>query len=265
MSFRSGIYAGDVIHTRLRPRQHRLRYRVFSVLLDLDELETLDGALRLFSVNRRGLFSFRDSDHGSGDKGGLKDWVSGQLGSAGVETDDLRVTMLCYPRILGYVFNPLTVYFCYGPADDLRAVVYEVCNTFHERHAYVIPVTGGQGTRITHDCGKDLYVSPFVPMDCHYHFSLDPPADKVRVAITESDQEGTLLYAAFRGARRPLTDRELARAFVRYPLMTLKVTAAIHWEALRLFIKRVPVHRHARARNPRSTTIVANAHRPEPR
>lgn len=265
MSLTSSIYAGTVVHTRLRPRKHNLRYSVFSLLLDLDELPVLDRSLRLFSVNRRGLFSFWQKDHGDGTPNGLKQWVAGQLSNASITTDGLNVRVLCYPRIFGYVFNPLTVYFCYGPENDLRAVIYEVCNTFHERHAYIIPADGEDGGQISHSCNKDLYVSPFVPMNCRYDFSVRTPAEQVRIAIKESDADGMFLYAMFQGRHSPLTDRGLAKAFLRYPLMTLKVTAAIHWEALRLWLKRVPVHRHARAASPRASTIVAHRTRTETR
>lgn len=265
MNVTSSIYAGTVVHTRSRPKRHNLRYRVFSLLLDLDELTTLDRTLRLFGVNRRGLFSFWERDHGEGTEDGLKDWVTGQLANAGIATRDLSVKVLCYPRIFGYVFNPLTVYFCYGPANKLRAVIYEVCNTFHERHAYIIPADTENDRQIKHSCSKDLYVSPFVPMNCRYDFTVRTPADDVKIAIRESDADGMFLYAMFQGKHAPLTDRGLTMAFIRYPLMTLKVTAAIHWEALLLWMKRVPVHRHQRAVSPRAKTIVSPTPRTETR
>ncbi len=265
MSMTSSIYAGTVVHTRLRPKRHNLRYSVFSLLLDLDELTALDKTLRLFGVNRRGLFSFWEKDHGDGTPGGLKSWIADQLSRAGIATSELRVSVLCYPRILGYVFNPITVYFCHGRENELRAVIYEVCNTFHERHAYIIPADAADEGEISHSCSKDLYVSPFVPMDCRYDFKVRMPKDHVRIAIRESDADGMFLYAMFQGKRTPLTDRSLATAFLRYPLMTLKVTAAIHWEALRLWLKRVPVHRHAHAASRRATTIVTHNPRTETR
>lgn len=257
MTERSALYAGQVIHVRSRPKRHRLRYRVFSLLVDLDEMPRLDGSLRLFSHNRRGLFSVHDRDHGDGEIGGLKRWVGDLLREGGIAEDCPQILMLCYPRILGYVFNPLTVYFCKDAAGSLRAVLYEVCNTFGERHSYLIPVEAGTDEdTIAQQCEKRMYVSPFMPMDCHYRFRVVPPGDDISIAINEEDSDGPLLHASFSGKRRALTDRTLLGAFFTYPLMTLKVTAAIHWEALRLWAKGVPIHRHARAKSRIATTIV---------
>lgn len=249
MSFSSAIYAGTVVHARHRPKKHRLRYRVFSLLLDLDELPELDRKLKLFGHNRRALFSFYDQDHGKGETGGLRAWAENHLREAGIGTFPARIRVLCYPRIFGYVFNPLTVYFCEDKAGNLLALLYEVCNTFKERHTYVIPASLERGTAVRHSCAKAMYVSPFVPMDCAYDFDILPPGDdapddRVKVAINERDAEGDLLFASFVGKRSELSDAGLARVFVSYPLMTMKVMAGIHWEALRLWLKGVPVHRH---------------------
>ncbi|MCJ8507723.1 DUF1365 domain-containing protein [Rhizobium lemnae] len=249
MTLSSAIYAGNVIHARHRPKTHRLRYSVFSLLLDLDELPLLDRSLKLFGHNRRALFSFYDQDHGNGERNGLRAWAENHLRMAGIETFPARIRVLCYPRIFGYVFNPLTVYFCEDKQGNLLALLYEVCNTFHERHTYVIPAGSHREGPVRHSCEKAMYVSPFVPMDCAYDFDILPPGanvtgDKVKVAINERDAEGDLLYASFAGARSELSDAGLARVFMRYPLMTMKVMAGIHWEALRLWLKGVPIYRH---------------------
>lgn len=250
----SALYAGMVVHSRLRPKKHRLTYRVFSLLLDLDDIEALGQRLKLFAHNRAGLFSFHDKDHGAGD-GDLRGWVDAQLGAAGVMLAAPRITLLCYPRIFGYVFNPLTVWFCQD-GEALRAILYEVHNTFGERRTYVIRVGDGHGGPVEQTCAKELYVSPFVPMNAGYAFHIEPPDERVVIRIDETDGEGLLLRASFSGKRRELTDGALLRAFFAYPLMTLKVTAAIHWEALRLWLKGVPVFRHAKATARVATTVV---------
>lgn len=272
MSVASAIYAGKVVHSRRRPKAHRLTYRVFSLMLDLDELEVLDGRLRLFGYNRAAVFSFRDTDHGRGEKGGLKRWVHTHLADAcmPVAASSLKVEMLCYPRMFGYVFNPLTVYFCHDrdratPEDEkgpLVAILYEVRNTFHERHTYIIPVTAATDRSVRHACAKEMYVSPFVPMDCTYEFRIEPPKETVLVAINESDAEGPLLYAAFAGKRRDLSDAGLLRSLFAFPLMTLKIMGAIHWEAFLLWAKGNPVYRHEAARERVASSVIATPFHP---
>jgi DUF1365 family protein len=249
---KSALYAGKVVHARLRPRRHKLTYRVFSLLLDLDEVDTLSKTLRLFGHNRAALFSFHDRDHGHG--GDPRAWVQEQLGAAGVALADPKITLLCYPRIFGYVFNPLTVWFC-SDGSTLTAILYEVHNTFGERRTYVIKVAPG-ADKVEQSCAKELYVSPFIGMDCSYKFHIEPPGSKVMVGVDDVDANGLLLRASFAGERRELTDRALLRAFCAYPLMTLKVTAAIHWEALRLWAKGVPVFEHRKARVRVATSVV---------
>lgn len=244
----NGIYCGFVVHERMRPRRHRLKYSVFSLLLDVDTLSDLSKNSRLLGYNRRAFFSIRDADHGDGN--GIRRWVEEELSNAGLEGAGYRITMLCYPRILGYVFNPLTVFYCYDEYQNLRAVIYEVHNTFKERHSYVLPVRSA-GKIIKQRCDKQFYVSPFIEMDCSYNFFLHPPADKVRVVIREEDKDGLLLAAAFSGDYSDLTDQALLKVAFRYPLMTLKIMAGIHFEALKLFMKgiryiaRTPAKEHA--------------------
>ncbi len=256
MIWRSALFTGNVVHQRHRPKKHSLQYKVFSLLIDLDELPDLHQTLRLFGHNRRAIFSVHDKDHGVGETGGLKNWVIGHLQQAGLPVDGLRVTMLCYPRIFGYVFNPLTVYFCYESTGKLIAILYEVENTFHERHTYIIPVRQGSDGSVRHRCAKEMYVSPFVPMECHYDFRVFPPTEKVMVGINETDADGPLLYAAFSGQRQELSDASLLKALLTYPLMTLKVMGAIHWEALKLWAKGVPVYRHSKAEKPVASSII---------
>ncbi len=239
----SALYTGWVMHRRLRPRQHQFRYRVFSLLIDLGELPLLDRKLRLFAWNRFGLFSFQDRDHGDGRP--LSPWLDDLLQGAGIVADGTR-QVLCYPRILGYVFNPISVWFCRDRARVLKAIVYEVHNTHGERHFYVLPVAGNQAI-VSHDCPKDFYVSPFLSNDCRYFFHIRPPGEKVAVVIHEKEMGTAMLDASFTGDRRPLTDRALLTMLVAYPLMTLKVVVAIHFEAVRLMLKGIRRHPHSPA------------------
>lgn len=238
------IYEGRVVHRRLRPKDHLLSYRVFSMLIDLDRLPQADAVSRLFRVNRAGVLSFLEKDHGDGRRTGLRDWVAEQVAAAGLVSDELRIRVLCYPRILGYVFNPLTVYFCSDADGRTRAILYQVNNTMGERHTYVIP-TDDDGTQpLKHACDKAMYVSPFTPMDCRYDFSIKPPSEDVCVTIRQSDGNGPILNASFAGRAVEAKAVTILRTLLRHPLMTLKVIAGIHLEALRLWRKGVPVFRH---------------------
>jgi DUF1365 family protein len=238
---RSAIYEGEVTHARIHPARHSFRYRVFSLLLDIDELDALSARSRFFARNRAALLSFHDKDHGDG--GNLRAWVTVQLATANIVADG-PVQVLCYPRLFGYVFNPLSVWFCHCADGALVATIYEVHNTFGERHTYVLPVTGAA---IEQSCCKDFHVSPFLSLNCNYTFRIAPPGQNILVSIRETEHGAPVLNAAFTGIRQPFTDRNLLSAAFRHPLMTLKVFAAIHFEALRLWLKRVPTHAHIRA------------------
>ena len=235
----SCLYVGSVMHRRLRPFVHRFTYRVFSLYLDLDELAGLSRRLALFSHNRWNLLGFRDRDHGPRDGSPLRPWAEAQLAAAGLAGPYGAIRLLCFPRLLGYVFNPLSVWFCHDGAGRLLAVIYEVSNTRGQHHAYTIAV--GQGgpanAPLEQGCAKLFHVSPFIPMAARYHFRLREPSDRLAIAILESVAEGPILAATHTGRRRGLTDRNLAAALLGHPLMAVKVIGAIHWQALRLWLK----------------------------
>jgi uncharacterized protein len=236
MTLRSTLYAGSVMHRRVRPRAHRLRYRVFWMLLDLDEIDSLPQNLRLFSHNRFNAVSFYDKDHGDGSGRPLRAQVEEHLQLVGVEPGG-PIKLLCMPRIFGYGFNPLSVYFCYQNDGALAAILYEVHNTFRQRHSYLIRVDGEAGAVVDQRCNKLFYVSPFMDMDMSYAFRVALPDERITLAIRAADKDGPLLFAALSGDRRPLVDKSLLWLLAAYPFLTLKVVGAIHWHALRLLLK----------------------------
>jgi DUF1365 family protein len=240
----SAIYPGTVFHQRFRPRAHKLHYRIFQCLFDLDEIDTLAGNLRLFSRNRFNLFSFHDRDFGNRSGAPLRPQIEALMRQAGREPDGGAIRLLTMPRMLGHVFNPISVWFCHRQDGSLSTIVYEVTNTFKERHSYVIPVADGVSGTIRQNCDKSFYVSPFMDLDMRYDFAVDAPGDRTKVVVSGGDQHGPLIVAAFSGTREEMTDRNLLRAFVRHPLLSIKVVAGIHIEALWLFLKRVGIRRH---------------------
>jgi DUF1365 family protein len=235
----ASLYVGEVMHARLKPMGHRFSYRVMSLLIDLDRLEAADRQSPLFGVNRAALYSFREADHGNRDGSPLRAYAQACAAERGIDLSGGRVLLLCYPRLLGYTFNPLSVYFCYRAGGELALIIYEVRNTFGEIHPYVLPVQPAEvsaaGVRQSQD--KLFYVSPFIEMAMRYHFRVVQPREHVKLRILATDRSGPLLAATFNGCRRALNNVELLRAFFGLPLVTLKIVAAIHWEALRLWVK----------------------------
>ncbi|HZZ67897.1 MAG TPA: DUF1365 domain-containing protein [Phenylobacterium sp.] len=248
----SGLYTGLVSHTRVKPRKHRLAYKVFMLLIDLDELPDLK--LKTLGVGRFNLFGFDPKRFGDGSERPLKAQIEATLTEAGIPTGG-PIRMLAMPQILGRAFNPLTVYFCHAQNRTLSAILYEVNNTFGERHSYLIPAPNA--ALIKQDCGKAFYVSPFMDMELSYAFRILRPEDRVLVAVDTSDAEGLVLAASFSGERRPLTDGELLKAWLTHPWMSLGVIAAIHFEALKIWLKGEKLR--ARPAKPERAVTVAPA------
>lgn len=232
----SALYVGSVLHRRLRPRKHDLRYRVFWLLLDVDSLKDIAARSLLLSFNRFNLFSIHEKDYGDRSGRPLRPQVEAAMREAGIEPDGGRILLLTMPRVLGYGFNPLSVYFCHRRDGELAAILYEVSNTFGQRHSYMLPVETS-GAVVRQSVGKRFYVSPFMDMDLSYAFRVRRPDDRIAVSIRCDDWEGAVLLASLMGTRKPLNNATLLSAFVTHPLLTLKVVTGIHWEALFLWAK----------------------------
>ncbi len=235
------LYFGRVLHQRLMPFRHRFSYRVFSLYLDIDRLAEIDRQSPLFSCNRFGIFSFHECDHGARDGTKLRSWVEGHLHAGNTDLAGGRIMLLCFPRLFGYVFNPLSIFYCHDAGGRLRAILYEVKNTFGQQHCYMLPVTGDGD--VVQTIEKRFYVSPFIGMEATYAFRLTPPGERLSIMIRQSVPAGDLLIAAQSGRRADFNSAQLLWALLAYPLMSLKVTGAIHWEAMRLWIKGARYHR----------------------
>ena len=232
----SSIYNGSVIHKRFKPKKHFFKYKVFSLFLDLSELKELNNKLNFFSLNKFNLISFYEKDHGERDGSSILDWVKNNLRGNNISTDNIKVKLLCYPRILGYVFNPLSIFFVYDNDENLISILYEVKNTFGEQHTYVFKIDR-ENKLIQNNCSKKFHVSPFIEMDCNYFFRILNPGDKLSVIIDQYDQEGKILFASQDGIRSDLTNKNLMNSYLKHPLMTFKIISAIHFEAFKLWIK----------------------------
>lgn len=233
------LYPGKVMHARLKPFGHRFNYRVFSMLIDLDRLNDAAQCAALFSINRFNLSAFYEKDH-LPERGetSLRAHINKLVEDAGLQKPE-RVHLLAYPRLFGFAFNPISVYFCYNNNQQLTAAIYEVRNTFGERHTYVCAVEKGELTAagLRQERTKIFYVSPFIGMGARYHFRVTPPGDKVKLRIFETEDNEPLLAATFIGDAHPMSNMTLAKQLAQFPLMTFKIVAGIHWEALKLWIK----------------------------
>ena len=238
MTAAGALYSGVVTHCRRRPRDHRFAYRIFSVLLDIDRLEESARDLRFFSIDRFNLFSFHRRDRGDRSGRPLRAQVDEALRQAGIELQGGRVLLLTMPRMLGLTFNPLSVFYCFDAQGALAAMIWEVDNTFGERHAYLIPIgKDANAAELNQSCDKGFYVSPFMDMNLGYRFRFRAPDDLLRLVIEVTDDEGMLLTARYHARRRALTDAALIRLFFATPALPMRVLGAIHWEALKLWRK----------------------------
>ena len=232
----SSIYNGQVIHKRFKPKVHSFKYNVFSLLIDLSELELLDKKVNFFSYNKFNWISFYDKDHGERDGSSLIDWVHKNLKKNNITTEKIKIKILCYPRIFGFVFNPLSVFYVYNSTDNLISILYEVKNTFDEQHTYIFKVEK-DGNLIQNNCTKKFHVSPFIEMNCRYFFRLLKPGNKISVIIDQYEKEDKILYASQDGVKSELTNRNLIKSYLKHPLMTFKIILAIHFEAFKIWTK----------------------------
>lgn len=250
---RSRLFACRVTHARFSPRRHQFAYRAFYLAVDLDEITTLRDAFRLLSVDKPNLFSFNDRDflpvgepvHNRNTEGAvvapagapLRERVEAVLASHGLSARGGRVELVAMPRMLGYLFNPVSFYFCYAPDGQPLATIVEVTNTFREIKVYVLGPSAHSDGAFRMRVPKDFYVSPFSDVDISFDFSLHPADDKLRVRIDDYDGALRTFTSGLTGNARPLSDARLAWYLVTYPLLTLRVIALIHWQALRLCLK----------------------------
>ena len=229
------IYRGFVTHRRFKPVRHYFSYKTFSILFDLTELEELHKKIGIFSFNKFNIFSFYNKDHGSRDGSDLTEWVKTNLKKYNLNFNISKIKLLCFPRIFGYVFNPLSIFYCYE-GNILKAILYEVKNTFNEQHTYVFPVADNLKI-ITQQCNKKFYVSPFIEMDTLYNFRLTEPGENIKILIKQTDKIDKVLVACQVGKKQPMSLKQLIINFFIHPMMTLKIILSVHYEALRLWKK----------------------------
>jgi uncharacterized protein len=251
MALNSCLYECVIVHRRLRPKRYAFEHRMMMLYADLDELDTIDRSTRLLSRERGNLYSFRDADYfPTGAEGPLKSRVSAFLRERGIDPGAApRIRLLTLPRILGYIFNPISIYFCSDHQDTPLCAIAEVGNTFRESKLFLLPRQAEQDpsgrTRYRLRVPKHYYVSPFSSLDICFDFDFQLPGQTLQLHIEDWDANGKLLDSHLRGARVPLCDFQLLRFAVKFPALTLKVIALIHWHALWLAVRRVHWHRKA--------------------
>lgn len=234
-NFSSCIYSGIIFHKRFKPKINFFTYRVFSLFIDLKELNKMN-YLKIFSHNFFNVLSFYDKDHGPRDGSDLETWVRRKIKKAKINQKINSIKILCFPRIFGYVFNPLSIFYCFNTKGNIVAILYEVKNTYDEQHTYIFSVKT-KSKIIKQICNKKMYVSPFIKIKTKYHFYLSKPDKQIEIFIKQTDSKGELLNASQKGKKIKLNDVNLIKEFLKHPLMTFKVILAIHFEALILWMK----------------------------
>lgn len=234
------LYHGKVMHARLSPKQHRFQYRVYSLLIDIDRQEEASKLSSIFSINRFNLTSFYPSDHMEKDSTStLRQYVETCLKIENIDWSPSKILLACYPRMLGRVFNPLSVFYIYREDQKIGAMIYEVRNTFGEKHLYVLEISqeDAASKHIRQQADKSFYVSPFMEMDMRYFFIMSEPYQTMSWRIIEKQKDIPILSATYFGTQTPLTNANLTQFFLQIPLLTWKIVGGIHFEALRLWLK----------------------------
>jgi DUF1365 family protein len=246
----SCLYKAKVMHHRLAPKAHRFHYNVFMFYLDLDEVDAFAKKLKFMSRNRFNLFNFRDKDHlqlpkeNPDTSKNIRQHIADYLSANGVNIGKGRIMLLTNLCTLGYQFNPVSFYYCYNEEGNIACAIVEVCNTFLEMKPYFLGLETMEGDQFKLNTTKYFYVSPFIDMDTNFDFDLHIPGEKLQVKIDDYDKEGNRFFiSTLSGTRKPLKDSTLLVYFFSFPFITLKIISLIHWQAFKLWLKKIPYHK----------------------
>jgi DUF1365 family protein len=243
--FENALYRGEVYHARHKPFFHNFRYRIFSLWINIDDFDNAVTVDRYFSFNRFNILSLYHKNHGARDGSKIRPWIERAAKEKGIVIENGAIYMLTFPSVLGFIFSPLTLYFCFDKDVNLKAILYQVKNTFGEQHGYLLATEQPSERTIKQNTKKVFHVSPFINMDCHYHFTVTAPSDKgFHIVIQQTQDNEELLTATWSGHEAlPLNDKNILSVFFSVPFMGVKIVAAIHWQALKLWWKRAKFHK----------------------